>query len=167
MTSLITNLILLSKLFLPLKVSLKSEDYGKHLLGVQDLLHKHTLSEADITTQTERARSLKAQAQRFVAEKHPDSAKVEHKSGELDAAYQRLQSLSSNRLNRLKVGNSECLQLHVPVHFQNNTRQYWLHYSCLLPKIYLLNYTGEREPSEVAHALLPTNIHICATNSEV
>ena len=88
------------------QVSLKSEDYGKHLLGVQDLLHKHTLSEADITTQTDRARSLKTQAQRFVAEKHPDSAKVEQKSGELDASCQRLQSLAMSRLNRLQVGKT-------------------------------------------------------------
>ena len=41
------------------QVSLKSEDYGKHLLGVQDLLQKHSLSEADITTQTDRAKALK------------------------------------------------------------------------------------------------------------
>ena len=42
------------------QISLKSEDYGKHLLGVQDLLQKHSLTEADITTQTDRAKALKA-----------------------------------------------------------------------------------------------------------
>ena len=41
------------------QISLKSEDYGKHLLGVQDLLQKHSLTEADITTQTDRAKVLK------------------------------------------------------------------------------------------------------------
>jgi len=61
------------------EVLLKSEDYGKHLLGVQDLLQKHTLSEADITAQKERARSLEAQVQKFVEEKHPDSAKIVQK----------------------------------------------------------------------------------------
>ena len=40
-------------------MSLKSEDYGKHLLGVQDLLQKYSLTEADITTQTDRAKALK------------------------------------------------------------------------------------------------------------
>ena len=85
------------------QVLLKSEDYGKHLLGVQDLLQKHTLSEADITTQRERARALEAQVQKFVEEKHPESAKIVQKSGELDAACQRLQSLSATRLAWLKV----------------------------------------------------------------
>ena len=41
--------------------------------------------------------------QKFVEEKHPDSAKIVQKSGELDAACQRLQSLSAMRLARLKV----------------------------------------------------------------
>ena len=85
------------------QVLLKSEDYGKHLLGVQDLLQKHTLSEADITTQRERARALEAQVQKFVEEMHPESAKIVQKSGELDAACQRLQSLSVTRLAWLKV----------------------------------------------------------------
>lgn len=67
------------------------------------MLQKHTLSEADITAQKERARSLEAQVQKFVEEKHPDSAKIVQKSGELDAACQRLQSLSAMRLARLKV----------------------------------------------------------------
>ena len=46
-------------LFILFQVSLKSEDYGKHLLGVQDLLQKHSLTEANITTQTDRAKALK------------------------------------------------------------------------------------------------------------
>ena len=90
-----------------MQVLLKSEDYGKHLLGVQDLLQKHTLSEADITAQRERARALEAQVQKFVEEKHPESAKIVQKSGELDAACQRLQSLSATRLARLKVQREE------------------------------------------------------------
>lgn len=46
---------------------------------------------------------MKAQAQKFLDEKHPDSAKIVQKSAELDAACQRLQTLSSTRLARLKV----------------------------------------------------------------
>ena len=94
------------------QVLLKSEDYGKHLLGVQDLLQKHTLSEADITAQRERARALEAQVQKFVEEKHPESAKIVQKSGELDAACQRLQSLSATRLARLKVQREEWRDTH-------------------------------------------------------
>ena len=86
-----------------LQVVLKSEDYGKHLLGVQDLIQKHTLSEADITTQTERVKVLKNQAQTFLDEKHPDSAKIVAQCQKLDEACQRLQTLSANRLTRLQV----------------------------------------------------------------
>lgn len=88
---------------IPYQVSLKSEDYGKHLLGVQDLIQKHTLSETDITTQTEWAKTLKTQAQKFVDEKHPDSAKIKRKTNELDAACERLQAHSQHRLTMLKV----------------------------------------------------------------
>ena len=84
------------------QLSLKSEDYGKHLLGVQDLLQKHTLAEADITTQRERAKVLATQVVRFVSEGHPDRAKIEQKGVELEAACQRLTQLSAARLGRLQ-----------------------------------------------------------------
>ena len=84
-------------------MTLKSEDYGKHLLGVQDLIQKHTLSETDITTQTEWAKALKTQAQKFVEEKHPDSAKITSKANELDSACERLHTHSKHRLSMLKV----------------------------------------------------------------
>ena len=87
----------------PTQVTLKSEDYGKHLLGVQDFIQKHTLSEADITSQTERAKSLKTQAHKFVEEKHPDSAKIISKTSELDAACERLRTSSEHRLSMLQV----------------------------------------------------------------
>ena len=38
---------------------LLSQDYGKHLLGVEDLLQKHALVEADIGIQAERVRGVK------------------------------------------------------------------------------------------------------------
>ena len=41
--------------------SLKSDEYGKHLLGVQDLLQKHTILESDINTLIDRAISLNKQ----------------------------------------------------------------------------------------------------------
>ena len=87
---------------------MKSEDYGKHLLGVQDLIQKHTLSETDITTQTEWAKTLKTQAQKFVEEKHPDSAKITSKANELDAACERLHTHSKHRLSMLQVRKDLC-----------------------------------------------------------
>ncbi len=85
-----------------MQATLKSEDHGKHLLGVQDLIQKHTLMEADITTQTERAKTLKAQMQKFLDEKHTDAAKIVAKISELDSACQRMESLSKARLSRLQ-----------------------------------------------------------------
>lgn len=58
--------------------------------------------EADIATQTERARTLKNQAQKFLDEKHPDMAKIVAKISELDDACQRMDTLSKSRLSRLE-----------------------------------------------------------------
>ena len=47
-------------------MSLQSEDYGKHLLSVQDLLQKHSLLEADVVTITERVKVINGQASKFI-----------------------------------------------------------------------------------------------------
>ena len=43
-----------------------SEDYGKHLMGVEDLLEKHSLLEADVNVVGERVTNVNSQAQRFI-----------------------------------------------------------------------------------------------------
>lgn len=45
---------------------LLSEDYGKHLLGVEDLLQKHSLVEADIAAQADRVQAVNEQAEAFL-----------------------------------------------------------------------------------------------------
>lgn len=50
------------------QVLLLSQDYGKHLLGVEDLLQKHALVEADIGIQAERVRGVNASAQKFATD---------------------------------------------------------------------------------------------------
>ena len=47
-------------------MGLLSEDYGKHLLGVEDLLQKHSLVEADIAAQADRVQSVNEQAEVFL-----------------------------------------------------------------------------------------------------
>lgn len=44
---------------------LLSQDYGKHLLGVEDLLQKHALVEADIAIQADRVKGVNNNAQKF------------------------------------------------------------------------------------------------------
>ena len=48
------------------QMGLLSEDYGKHLLGVEDLLQKHSLVEADIAAQADRVQSVNEQAEVFL-----------------------------------------------------------------------------------------------------
>ena len=43
-----------------------SEDYGKHLVEVEDLLQKHALVEADITAQAERVKTTNESADIFL-----------------------------------------------------------------------------------------------------
>ena len=44
---------------------LLSQDYGKHLLGVEDLLQKHSLVEADISIQSDRVKAVNSTAHKF------------------------------------------------------------------------------------------------------
>ncbi|CAB0004640.1 unnamed protein product [Nesidiocoris tenuis] len=48
-----------------LKLRLLSDDYGKHLMGVEDLLQKHSLVEADINVLGERVKVVVQQTQKF------------------------------------------------------------------------------------------------------
>ena len=49
-----------------LQSRLMSEDYGKHLMGVDDLLQKHGLLESDIHVLGERVKTVNLQALKFV-----------------------------------------------------------------------------------------------------
>lgn len=49
-----------------IKLRLLTDDYGKHLMGVQDLLQKHALVEADINVLGERVKAVVQQSQRFL-----------------------------------------------------------------------------------------------------
>jgi spectrin beta len=49
-----------------LKLRLMSDDYGKHLMGVEDLLQKHSLVEADINVLGERVKAVVHHSQRFL-----------------------------------------------------------------------------------------------------
>ena len=53
--------------------SLWSEDYGKHLMGVEDLLQKHALIEADINVVAERVKTVNQAAQYFIDTDFPEA----------------------------------------------------------------------------------------------
>jgi len=88
-----------------IKSRLQSEDYGKHLMGVEDLLQKHSLLEADIKVVGERVKSVNGQAGNFVDGEFPDAGDyrpcdpqiVKDRMQHLEAAYEELLQLATDR----------------------------------------------------------------------
>ncbi|XP_044519271.1 spectrin beta chain, non-erythrocytic 1 isoform X2 [Gracilinanus agilis] len=89
-----------------MKVLLLSQDYGKHLLGVEDLLQKHALVEADIGIQAERVRSVNASAQKFATDgegyKPCDPQVIRDRVAHMEFCYQELCQLAAERRARLE-----------------------------------------------------------------
>ncbi|XP_030801314.1 spectrin beta chain, non-erythrocytic 1 isoform X4 [Camarhynchus parvulus] len=84
-----------------MKVLLLSQDYGKHLLGVEDLLQKHALVEADIAIQAERVRGVNASAQKFATDgegyKPCDPQVIRDRVAHMEFCYQELCQLAAER----------------------------------------------------------------------
>ncbi|KAL2094242.1 hypothetical protein ACEWY4_008961 [Coilia grayii] len=89
-----------------MKGQLQSQDCGKHLHDVEDLLQKHNLVEADISAQAERIRAVQASAQRFTSDtqtyKPCEPALVSERVGQLGGAYEELGRLAGWRRGRLE-----------------------------------------------------------------
>ncbi|KAM4680772.1 spectrin beta chain, non-erythrocytic 1 isoform 2-T2 [Amazona ochrocephala] len=89
-----------------MKVLLLSQDYGKHLLGVEDLLQKHALVEADIAIQAERVRGVNASAQKFATDgegyKPCDPQVIRDRVAHMEFCYQELCQLAAERRARLE-----------------------------------------------------------------
>ncbi|XP_007261079.3 spectrin family protein isoform X2 [Astyanax mexicanus] len=94
-----------------MKGRLQSQDSGKHLHDVEDLLQKHTLVEADISAQAERVRGVQAAAKRFTTDEMPykpcEPALVEEKVSLLGKTYDELGHLAGER--RVKLEDSRRL----------------------------------------------------------
>uniref|UniRef100_A0AAY5F5T1 Spectrin beta chain n=1 Tax=Electrophorus electricus TaxID=8005 RepID=A0AAY5F5T1_ELEEL len=89
-----------------MKMLLLSQDYGKHLLGVEDLLQKHTLVEADIAVQADRVRAVNDSAQKFAVSeegyKPCDPQVIHDRVAHLEFCYQELTQLAAERRARLE-----------------------------------------------------------------
>uniref|UniRef100_A0A8D0CGA7 Spectrin beta chain n=1 Tax=Scleropages formosus TaxID=113540 RepID=A0A8D0CGA7_SCLFO len=81
-----------------MKMLLLSQDYGKHLLGVEDLLQKHALVEADIGIQADRVKNVNATAQKFPCDPQVIRDRVAH----MEFCYQELTQLAAERRARLE-----------------------------------------------------------------
>uniref|UniRef100_A0A8C9U3R8 Spectrin beta chain n=1 Tax=Scleropages formosus TaxID=113540 RepID=A0A8C9U3R8_SCLFO len=89
-----------------MKMLLLSQDYGKHLLGVEDLLQKHALVEADIGIQADRVKNVNATAQKFATDtegyKPCDPQVIRDRVAHMEFCYQELTQLAAERRARLE-----------------------------------------------------------------
>uniref|UniRef100_M4AWK1 Spectrin beta chain, non-erythrocytic 1 n=1 Tax=Xiphophorus maculatus TaxID=8083 RepID=M4AWK1_XIPMA len=85
-----------------MKMLLLSQDYGKHLLGVEDLLQKHALVEADISIQADRVRNVNSNAQKFASYKPCDPQVIRDRVAHMEFCYQELNQLAAERRARLE-----------------------------------------------------------------
>uniref|UniRef100_A0A3Q3FUC8 Spectrin beta chain n=1 Tax=Labrus bergylta TaxID=56723 RepID=A0A3Q3FUC8_9LABR len=89
-----------------MKMLLLSQDYGKHLLGVEDLLQKHALVEADIAIQADRVKAVSTNANKYSVNddgyKPCDPMVIQDRVSHLEFCYQELTQLAAERRARLE-----------------------------------------------------------------
>ncbi|KAF0036942.1 hypothetical protein F2P81_009816 [Scophthalmus maximus] len=89
-----------------MKMLLLSQDYGKHLLGVEDLLQKHALVEADIAIQADRVKAVTTNANKHSVNdsgyKPCDPQVIQDRVAHLEFCYQELTQLAAERRARLE-----------------------------------------------------------------
>ncbi|CAI8008734.1 Spectrin alpha chain, non-erythrocytic 1 [Geodia barretti] len=90
------------------EAQLSSTDTGRDLGGVQAMLKKQQLVEADIAAHQDRVADVNAQAERFVRENHFDVVSIGQKQERINQRYTQLRELAEER----KLGLSRSLRLH-------------------------------------------------------
>uniref|UniRef100_A0A8C6JA33 Spectrin alpha chain, non-erythrocytic 1 n=1 Tax=Melopsittacus undulatus TaxID=13146 RepID=A0A8C6JA33_MELUD len=86
---------------------LASEDYGKDLASVNNLLKKHQLLEADISAHEDRLKDLNSQADSLMTSSAFDTSQVKDKRETINGRFQRIKSMASAR--RAKLNESHRL----------------------------------------------------------
>ncbi|XP_036385628.1 spectrin alpha chain, non-erythrocytic 1-like isoform X3 [Megalops cyprinoides] len=86
---------------------LASEDYGKDLASVNNLLKKHQLLEADISAHEERLKDLNSQADSLMSSDAFDTTLVKDKRNAVNARFAKIQNMASSR--RAKLNESHRL----------------------------------------------------------
>ncbi|KAG1650605.1 Spectrin beta chain [Nymphon striatum] len=85
-----------------LETNFNSEDFGKHLLAVEDLLQKHNLVESQVNSQGETIDKLNKQAQHFILTGHKESVVLEKRLKTLNDEYSNLQKCGEERKLKLE-----------------------------------------------------------------
>jgi spectrin alpha len=84
------------------ELQLASQGYGKDLPGVQSLLKKHELVEADIGAHEERVTAVEKQARAFAAAGHFDADSIQARQREIAERYAAVQALAAERQTKLQ-----------------------------------------------------------------
>uniref|UniRef100_A0A5S6QYZ5 Spectrin beta chain n=1 Tax=Trichuris muris TaxID=70415 RepID=A0A5S6QYZ5_TRIMR len=99
-----------------LKSRMLSDDYGKHLMGVEDLIQKHQLVEADVSIVGDRMKLVCQQAQKFGEADGPDGSgyqpvepsMVKERIQLLQGRYEQLLGMVEQRRRRLVDNKRLC-----------------------------------------------------------
>ncbi|XP_077987102.1 spectrin alpha chain, non-erythrocytic 1-like isoform X2 [Glandiceps talaboti] len=89
------------------EAALSSEDYGRDLTSVQNLIKKHQLLEADIAAHEDRVKDLNAQADSFVETGHFAAEAIREKQITINERYERVRELSVRRRDKLNESNTK------------------------------------------------------------
>ncbi|CAM1308143.1 SPTAN1 (predicted), partial [Pycnogonum litorale] len=85
---------------------LMSEDAGKDLASVQNLIKKHQLVEADIMAHEDRIKDMNNQAEGLIDSGQFDSANIQERRESINERYERVKNLASHRRARLNEANT-------------------------------------------------------------
>ncbi|KAG5885767.1 hypothetical protein JTB14_031203 [Gonioctena quinquepunctata] len=85
---------------------LTSEDAGKDLASVQNLMKKHQLVEADIQHHEDRIKDMNSQADSLIESGQFDTASIQEKRQSINERYERIKNLAAHRQARLNEANT-------------------------------------------------------------
>ncbi|XP_071033294.1 spectrin alpha chain [Parasteatoda tepidariorum] len=85
---------------------LKSEESGKDLASVQNLIKKHQLVEADVNAHEDRIRDMNTLADSLIESGQCDAASIEEKRSSINERYNRVKTLAGHRRARLNEANT-------------------------------------------------------------
>ncbi|XP_075989691.1 alpha spectrin isoform X2 [Anticarsia gemmatalis] len=85
---------------------LTSEDSGKDLASVQNLMKKHQLVEADIQAHEDRINDMNSQADALVSSGQFDSAGIGSRRAAINERFERVRNLAAHRRQRLHEANT-------------------------------------------------------------
>ncbi|XP_025830723.1 spectrin alpha chain isoform X3 [Agrilus planipennis] len=85
---------------------LTSEDAGKDLASVQNLMKKHHLVEADIQAHEDRIKDMNDQADSLIESGQFDTASIQEKRQSINERYERIKNLAAHRQARLNEANT-------------------------------------------------------------